>query len=80
MESGRIIKLKVKVYILTLKVLSMRVNGKMINNMDLVLRNLLMELDMKETTPILVNQDKVNIIGQMAQLTMGNGLKTGLMV
>ena len=36
MESGKIIKLKVKEYILTLKALNTRANGKMINNMDLV--------------------------------------------
>ena len=34
---------------------------------------------MKETTPILVNQEKVNTIGRMAQHTMEIGLKTGLM-
>lgn len=38
-----------------------------------------MELSLKETTPILVNQEKVNTIGRMAQHTMEIGLKTGLM-
>ena len=76
METGKIIKLKVKVFILTSKVLNMRVNGKMTNSMDLVLRNLPTEPDMRETTQILVNQERVNTIGQMAQIMMANGLKT----
>lgn len=78
-ENGRIIKHKVKEYTQILKVLNMKVNGKTINNMDLVLRNFQMELSTKEITPILVNQEMVNTIGRTAQLTMENGLKTRFM-
>jgi hypothetical protein len=78
--SGNVIKHQDKEFMLVLKVLVMMVNGKMINNMVLVLKHFLMELAMRVTTKIHLNVDKENTFGLTARNMKENGTRIKFMV
>ena len=75
-ESGGMIKLMGKDVILRLMELNMKENGKMIYNMDMVLRYGLIIAGMNDTTAVAKNTDLVVTAEETAVNMQGSGLIT----